>query len=154
MVVLPTLTTSLRLANMVRAQPKRCASPWQMRGLSADDIHYINAHGTSTQLNDTSETNALKMALGEVAYQIPISSTKSMTGHMLGAAGSAEAIFSILAMRDNFAPPTINYETPDSSCDLDYTVNEGVHHEICQVMTNSFGFGGHNAVLILGQHGN
>ncbi len=121
-------------------------------GLSADDIHYINAHGTSTLLNDTSETNALKLALEEAAYQIPISSTKSMTGHMLGAAGSAEAIFSTLAIRDNFVPPTINYETPDSSCDLNYTVNEGARREIRQVMTNSFGFGGHNAVLILGQH--
>ena len=121
-------------------------------GLSAADIDYINAHGTSTPLNDTSETNALKRALGETAYQIPISSTKSMTGHMLGAAGSAEAIFSIMALRDNFAPPTINYEYPDPTCDLDYTANEGAAHEIQRVMTNSFGFGGHNAVLILGRH--
>lgn len=120
--------------------------------LKPTDIQYINAHGTSTPLNDTSETNALKLALGDMAFHIPISSTKSMTGHMLGAAGAAEAIFSILAMRDNYVPPTINYEIPDPSCDLDYTVNKGRHHPIENVMTNSFGFGGHNAVLILGQH--
>ena len=121
-------------------------------GLQATEIDYINAHGTSTPLNDTSETNALKLALGELAYQIPINSTKSMTGHMLGAAGSAEAIFSLLAMRDGFVPPTINYETPDPSCDLDYTANQGKTHAIDHVMTNSFGFGGHNAVLIFGKH--
>ncbi len=119
--------------------------------LTAEDIHYINAHGTSTPLNDTSETNALKLALGEWAYQIPISSTKSMTGHMLGAAGSAEAIFCILAMRDGFIPPTINYENPDPTCDLNYTPNIGVSKEIHRVMTSSFGFGGHNAVLVLGR---
>ena len=121
--------------------------------MSADDIHYINAHGTSTPLNDTSETNALKLSLKEAAHRIPISSTKSMTGHMLGAAGSAEAIFSILAMRDQFIPPTINYEEYDPSCDLDYTPNQGKPGKIQRVMTNSFGFGGHNAVLILGKNG-
>lgn len=118
-------------------------------GLEAKDIDYINAHGTSTPLNDAAETNAIKRALGEEAYNINISSTKSMTGHLLGAAGAIEAVFSILAMQHNFAPPTINLREPDPACDLNYTPNVGVEREINAVMSNAFGFGGHNAVIIM-----
>ena len=120
--------------------------------LTPEDIDYINAHGTSTQLNDTAETRALKAALGEQAYNIPISSTKSMTGHLLGAAGTIEAIIGLMAIRDNFIPPTINLETPDPTCDLDYTPNVGVNKQVDVVMSNGFGFGGHNAVIILGRY--
>jgi 3-oxoacyl-[acyl-carrier-protein] synthase II len=121
-------------------------------GVKAQEIDYINAHGTSTPLNDKSETLALKKALGEAAYEIPISSTKSVTGHMLGAAGSAEAVFSIQAIQHGFIPPTVNMETPDPECDLNYTPNVGVQKEVNIVMSNSFGFGGHNAVLIFGKY--
>ena len=118
--------------------------------LKPEDVDYINAHGTSTPLNDSSETLALKSALGDVAYQIPISSTKSVTGHMLGAGGAVEGVFSIMAIRENFVPPTVNLDNPDPACDLNYTPNVGVSHPINVVMSNSFGFGGHNAVLIFG----
>jgi 3-oxoacyl-[acyl-carrier-protein] synthase II len=117
--------------------------------ITAADIDYINAHGTSTPLNDAAETNAIKRALGEEAYNVNISSTKSMTGHLLGAAGAVEAIFSLLAMQHNFIPPTINLDTPDPACDLNYTSNEGVAREVDVVMSNAFGFGGHNAVIIM-----
>src|SRR5690606_24618140 len=120
--------------------------------LTANDIDYINAHGTSTPLNDKSETLALKKALGEQAYEIPISSTKSVTGHLMGAAGAVEAVFSIMAMRNNFVPPTINLDNQDPECDLNYTPNVGVQHNIKYVMSTSFGFGGHNAVLICGKY--
>ena len=120
--------------------------------LSANDIDYINAHGTSTPLNDRSETVALKKALGEQAYEIPISSTKSVTGHLMGAAGAVEAVFSIMALRNDFVPPTINLDNQDPECDLNYTPNVGVKHNIKHVMSNSFGFGGHNAVLIFGKY--
>ncbi|MBZ0287490.1 MAG: beta-ketoacyl-[acyl-carrier-protein] synthase II, partial [Anaerolineae bacterium] len=116
--------------------------------LEPEAIHYINAHGTGTTLNDRSETRAIKTVFGEHAYQIPISSTKSMTGHLLGAAGAIEAIFSILAIRDNFVPPTINLEFPDPECDLDYVPNVGRAQQVDHVMSNSAGFGGHNAVLV------
>jgi 3-oxoacyl-[acyl-carrier-protein] synthase II len=119
--------------------------------LKPEDIDYINAHGTSTPLNDKSETVAIKRALGEQAYEIPISSTKSVTGHLMGAAGAVEAVFSIMAMRENFIPPTVNLEYPDPDCDLNYTPNVGVQHSIDVVMSNSFGFGGHNAVIIFGK---
>jgi 3-oxoacyl-[acyl-carrier-protein] synthase II len=118
-------------------------------GLESKDIDYINAHGTSTPLNDTAETNAMKRAFGEDAYNIAVSSTKSMTGHLLGAAGAVEAVFSILAMQNNFVPPTINLHEPDPSCDLNYTPNVGLSKEINVVMSNAFGFGGHNAVIIM-----
>ena len=121
-------------------------------GLTIDDIDYVNAHGTSTPMNDKSETNALKKLFGEKAYDVPTSSIKSMTGHLLGAAGAVEAVVSIMAIRDNYAPPTINQFTQDPECDLDYIPNVGRELTIKRVMSNSFGFGGHNAVLVFGEH--
>lgn len=121
-------------------------------GIEAGDIDYINAHGTGTPLNDKAETNALKRGLGEEAYAIPISSTKSMTGHLLGAAGALEAIVCLMAMQHNFIPPTINLDTPDPDCDLNYTPNEGLAHEVNITMNNAFGFGGHNAVIIMSRY--
>lgn len=120
--------------------------------IQIEDIDYINAHGTSTPLNDKSETFALKKALGEHAYNIPISSTKSVTGHLMGGAGSVEAVFSIMAIQKNFVPPTINLDNQDPECDLNYTPHVGIEHPIDVVMSNSFGFGGHNAVLIFGRY--
>ncbi|MFB1486173.1 MULTISPECIES: beta-ketoacyl-ACP synthase II [unclassified Thiocapsa] len=116
-------------------------------GLDKDQVNYINAHGTSTPAGDAAETMAIKRAFGQHAYEIPVSSTKSMTGHMLGAAGGAEAIFTILAIRDQTAPPTINYETPDPDCDLDYVPNTAREMRIDVALTNSFGFGGTNGTL-------
>lgn len=120
----------------------------QDAGLTPEDIGYINAHGTSTPLNDVSETRAIKGVFGDHAYRVPISSTKSVTGHLMGSAGSVEAVFSIKALTEQFVPPTINLDTPDPECDLNYTPNVGVATPIEHVMSNSFGFGGHNAVLI------
>jgi 3-oxoacyl-[acyl-carrier-protein] synthase II len=118
-------------------------------GLTPPDIDYLNAHGTSTPLNEKFETQSIKGTFDESAYQLPISSTKSMTGHLLGAAGAMEAVISTLAIRDQIAPPTINYETPDPDCDLDYIPNTNRPLEIANVMSNSMGFGGHNVSLIL-----
>lgn len=121
-------------------------------GLEPEDISYINAHGTSTPLNDVSETRAIKGVFGEQAYRVPISSTKSVTGHLMGSAGSVEAVFSIAAICNQFIPPTINLNTPDPECDLNYVPNVGVQADLKHVMSNSFGFGGHNAVLIFSQY--
>ena len=121
----------------------------QDAGIGAGDIHYINAHGTSTQLNDKSETAAIKTVFGEQAYKIPVSSTKSMTGHLLGASGALEGVVCALAIMNGIVPPTINYETPDPICDLDYVPNQPRKLNVGNVMSNSFGFGGHNATLIL-----
>jgi 3-oxoacyl-(acyl-carrier-protein) synthase len=113
------------------------------------DIDYINAHGTSTPLNDRMETKAIKTAFGAYAYKVPVSSTKSMTGHLLGAAGALEAAFCALAIRDGVIPPTINLENPDPECDLDYVPNKARRKRIKTALSNSFGFGGHNTTLIL-----
>ncbi len=122
-------------------------------GIGPDSIDYINAHGTSTQANDSTETAAIKLAFGEDrARAVAISSTKSMTGHQLGGAGAMEAVFSILAINNNVLPPTINYQTPDPECDLDYVPNEARHTPVTTVMSNSFGFGGHNVALIFSEH--
>jgi 3-oxoacyl-[acyl-carrier-protein] synthase II len=117
-------------------------------GLRPEDIQYINAHGTGTPLNDLSETRAIKRLFGESAYSVPISSTKSMTGHMLGAAGAFEAMVTILAMRDGFLPPTVNLDNADPECDLDYVPKVGRAVNARIAMTTSFGFGGHNACLV------
>jgi 3-oxoacyl-[acyl-carrier-protein] synthase II len=118
-------------------------------GLKPEEIDHINAHGTSTPLNDATETQALKAVFGEHAKKVPVSATKSMTGHLLGAAGSTEAIFTILSLRDGILPPTINYEEPDPECDLDYVPNVARRKAIQIAMSNAFGFGGTNATLIL-----
>ena len=116
--------------------------------LAPADLSVINAHGTSTQANDATETTAIKSVFGEDAYQIPASSIKSMTGHLLGGAGAIEAIASILTIAEGVIPPTINYTTPDPECDLDYVPNEARESTVTSVMSNSFGFGGHNVALI------
>jgi beta-ketoacyl-acyl-carrier-protein synthase II len=121
-------------------------------GLNAEQVDYINAHGTATPLNDASETRAIKSAFGEIAYKIPISSTKSMTGHMMGATGALEAIFCVQSVRENVLPPTINYQTPDPVCDLDYVPNAARETPVRVALSNSFGFGGHNAVLVIREY--
>lgn len=117
-------------------------------GLRPDEVDYINAHGTSTEYNDINETQAIKKVFAEFAYKIPISSTKSMTGHLLGAAGAVEGVFSVLAIRHGIIPPTINYDTPDPQCDLDYVPNKARKADIKVVLSNSFGFGGTNACVV------
>jgi 3-oxoacyl-[acyl-carrier-protein] synthase II len=121
-------------------------------GLKPQDIGYINAHGTGTPLNEKYETMAIKAAFGDYAYKVPVSSTKSMTGHMLGAAGAMEAVFCIKALETGILPPTINQEVPDPDCDLDNIPNVARHAEVEYVMSNSMGFGGHNAVLIFSKY--
>jgi len=116
--------------------------------IAPDDISYVNAHGTSTPMGDAIETSALRRVFGERARKVPISSTKSMTGHLLGGAGGLEAGISVLALRDQILPPTINQETPDPACDLDYVPNVARKAEVVYALSNSFGFGGTNASLI------
>ena len=118
-------------------------------GIEAKDVDYVNAHGTSTQLNDAGETKALKIALGEHAYKVAISSTKSMIGHLLGAAGAVEAIATLLTINRGIIHPTINYENPDPACDLDYVPNQARRKDVRIAISNGFGFGGHNAVVVL-----
>ena len=122
-------------------------------GLQPAAIDYINAHGTGTELNDAAETRAFKCVFGEHAHAVPISSTKSMTGHLLGAAGAFEAAVTLLAMRDGFIPPTINLDNPDPECDLDYVPHTGRSAPLTHAMSTSFGFGGHNACLVLRRDG-
>ena len=120
--------------------------------VSPSEVDYVNAHGTSTPLNDVMETRAFKEVWGDAAKNLKISSTKSMTGHLLGGTGALEAAFCALAIRDSFVPPTINYETPDPECDLDYTPNKGVERDIRIAVSTSLGFGGHNGVLVFRKH--
>jgi 3-oxoacyl-[acyl-carrier-protein] synthase II len=121
-------------------------------GIEAKDVDYVNAHGTSTSLNDAGETKALKIAMGEHAYKVAISSTKSMIGHLLGAAGAVEAIATLLSINRGIVHPTINYENPDPACDLDYVPNHSLRMEVRTAISNGFGFGGHNAVVVLGKY--
>jgi 3-oxoacyl-(acyl-carrier-protein) synthase len=116
-------------------------------GLNQEDVQYINAHGTSTPYNDRSETEAIKTLFGDYAYKLNVSSTKSMVGHLLGAAGGVELVASILAINEGVVPPTINYQEPDPDCDLNNTPNQPQEREVFAAISNTFGFGGHNAVL-------
>jgi 3-oxoacyl-[acyl-carrier-protein] synthase II len=124
----------------------------QDAGLNTDQIQYINAHGTSTIVNDKVETMAIKQALGADAYRTPVSSIKSMMGHLIAAAGSVEAITCLLAIRDGVIPPTMNYQTPDPECDLDYVPNASRQAPVQTALSNSFGFGGQNISLIFSAH--
>lgn len=135
------------------AGPAAMRRALEAAGANVEDLGYINAHGTATPLNDASETVAIKKAFGERAYQIPVSSTKSMTGHMMGATGALEAIFCVQAIRTRTLPPTINYQTPDPLCDLDYIPNTAREAAVTVTMSNAFGFGGHNSVLVIKRFG-
>jgi 3-oxoacyl-[acyl-carrier-protein] synthase II len=121
----------------------------QDAGVSPDDVDYVNAHGTSTKLNDAAETNAIKIVLGSRAYKVPISSNKSMIGHLATAAGAVEAVASIMTIIRGIIPPTINYETPDPECDLDYVPNQARHQPVRVCLSNSFGLGGQNCCLVI-----
>lgn len=118
-------------------------------GMEPEAIHYINAHGTGTDANDATETEAIKGVFGKSAHEVPVSSTKSMTGHLMGAAGAIEAIVCIMAIRNGAVPPTINYGEVDPNCDLDYVPNAAREQDVDVAMSNTFGFGGHNATIIL-----
>jgi len=122
-------------------------------GLRPEDIDYINAHGTSTRLNDATETKAIKIALGSHAYKIPVSSNKSMMGHIVSAAGAMEAVASVLTVKNGIIPPTINYETPDPECDLDYVPNKAREANVNVCLSNSFGMGGQNCCLVIKKYG-
>jgi 3-oxoacyl-[acyl-carrier-protein] synthase II len=117
-------------------------------GILPGEVGYINAHGTSTEYNDANETQAIKKVFGEHAFKLAVSSTKSMTGHLLGAAGAVEGVFSVLALHHHIIPPTINYENPDPDCDLDYVPNQARRADLRVALSNSFGFGGTNACVI------
>jgi 3-oxoacyl-[acyl-carrier-protein] synthase II len=121
-------------------------------GLAPTEIDYINAHGTSTLLNDVTETRAIKTVFGDYAYKVPISSTKSMLGHMIGGAGASEALICIMVIRNGIIPPTINLTHPDPECDLDYVPNVARQARVATALSNSFGFGGHNSVLIFREY--
>ena len=121
-------------------------------GLSPDKIDYVNAHGTSTKINDVTETLAIKRSFGPSAENVSISSTKSMVGHLLGGAGAFESMVCLMSIKDGVIPPTINLDSPDEECDLNYTPNNSIEKDISYAMTNSFGFGGHNAVLIFSKN--
>lgn len=135
--------------------PEGIGGTWSMKnaindaGIKPEEIGYVNAHGTSTPLNDTGETKVIKDVFGKHAYKLAVSSTKSMTGHLLGAAGAIEAIITAMALKDGFLPPTINLRNPDPECDLDYVPNEGRKAEIKYALSNALGFGGHNAAIVL-----
>jgi 3-oxoacyl-(acyl-carrier-protein) synthase len=128
---------------------KAMAMALKHAGLRPEDVDYINAHGTATDLNDPMETKGIKTVFGEHAYKVPVSSTKSMTGHMMGATGALEALLCVQAIRTGKVPPTINLTTPDPQCDLDYVPNVARDVSVHTAMSNAFGFGGHNAVLIV-----
>jgi 3-oxoacyl-[acyl-carrier-protein] synthase II len=132
---------------------KAMQSALKRGGIKPEDVDYINAHGTSTQLNDKMETKAIKTVFGEHAYKVPISSTKSMTGHMIGGAGAIEALFCTLAIQNGIIPPTINLENPDPECDLDYVPNKARQAKVNTALSNAFGFGGHNSVLVIRRYG-
>ena len=117
-------------------------------GIAPEEIDYVNAHGTSTHLNDAGETQALKTVLGQHAYEIPVSSTKSATGHLLGGAGGVEAVFCVKALEEGFVPPTVGLQKADPECDLNYVPGKGYAAELNYVLSNGLGFGGHNACLI------
>jgi len=123
-------------------------------GIAVEDINYINAHGTSTNVNDTVETSAIKQVFGDYAYKVPVSSIKSMLGHLIAAAGAVELITCMLAMRDSIIPPTINYQDPDPQCDLDYVPNTSRNQKVDIALSNSFGFGGQNVALIVRKYEN
>jgi 3-oxoacyl-(acyl-carrier-protein) synthase len=129
---------------------------WALEDANVDpvELDYINAHGSSTPINDRVETLAIKKLFGETAYEIPVSSSKSVMGHAMGATGALEAIFCAYALQEGILPPTINYETPDPDCDLDYVPNVAREDDIRLAMSNSFGLGGQNACLVLGKFGN
>ena len=118
-------------------------------GIEPEEVSYVNAHGTSTHLNDLTETSSMKKLFGDKAYDIPVSSTKSMTGHLLGAAGAVEAVVCALAIENDQIPPTINYKEKDPECDLDYVTDGARKMPVNVTMSNAFGFGGHNAVLVM-----
>ena len=123
-----------------------------MAGIKPSDVDYINAHGTSTQLNDKFESMAIQAAFGEHASSLVISSTKSMTGHLLGASGGVELITSVMAVKENIIPPTINYEDPDPECPLNYAPNQAIRKRVRYALSNNFGFGGHNASLLVAKY--
>jgi 3-oxoacyl-[acyl-carrier-protein] synthase II len=132
-----------------RGAQKAMENALQSAGVSREEVGYINAHGTATDLGDVAETKAIKAVFGERAYRIPVSSTKSQIGHLMGGAGAVEAIAALMALVEGILPPTINYEHPDPECDLDYVPNEARPAKVDVVLSNSFGFGGHNSTIVL-----